>query len=144
METLQELLKKALADTFALYIKAQAYHWNVEGPLFAQAHDFLGDLYTELHGSVDPMAEQIRTLDVFAPTSMTRFLEMTDIECENSVPDFREMCRRLESDNTKVLRTLNVTFDLADNFKKQGIADFIAGRIDAHEKHGWMLRSFLK
>ena len=54
------------------------------------------------------------------------------------------MCRRLESDNAKVLRTLDVAFDLADNFKKQGIADFIAGRIDAHEKHGWMLRSFLK
>jgi starvation-inducible DNA-binding protein len=138
METLQEILKKALADTFALYVKSHAYHWNVEGPLFAQAHGFLGDLYTELHGSIDPIAEEIRTLDIYA------FLEMTDIECENSVPDFREMCRRLESDNTKVLRTLDVAFDLADNFKKQGIADFIAGRIDAHEKHGWMLRSFLK
>ena len=95
METLQEILKKAWADTFALYVKSHAYHWNVEGPLFAQAHDFLGDLYTELHGSIDPMAEEIRTLDVFAPTSMTRFLEMTDIECENSVPDFRSEERKI-------------------------------------------------
>jgi DNA-binding ferritin-like protein len=27
---------------------------------------------------------------------------------------------------------------------KEGIANFIAERLDAHGKHGWMLRSFLK
>ena len=27
---------------------------------------------------------------------------------------------------------------------EQGVADFIASRIDAHGKHGWMFRSILK
>jgi starvation-inducible DNA-binding protein len=144
MEVLQNLMKKLLADTFALYLKSQNYHWNVEGSDFAQYHDFFGDLYEEVYSAVDPTAEQIRTLDTYAPGSLSRFSELTDIEDEMMTPDAREMCRRLLVDNQKVLTTLNMTFKIANNFDKQGIADFIAARIDAHEKHAWMLRSFSK
>jgi starvation-inducible DNA-binding protein len=144
METLQELMKKALADTYAMYLKTQNYHWNVEGFNFAQYHEFFGSIYTELNGAIDPMAEEIRTLDTYAPASFTRFLELTDIADEMTVPDASEMCRRLLADNTKVLTTLDYCFKMAETLNKQGLADFVAGRIDAHEKHGWMLRSSLK
>jgi len=144
MDVLQNLMKKLLADTFALYLKAHNFHWNVEGADFAQYHEFFGDLYEEIYGAVDPTAEQIRTLDTYAPGSLSRFSELTDIEDELMTPDPREMCRRLAVDNQKVLATLNMAFKMADNYDKQGIADFLAGRIDAHEKHAWMLRSFSK
>ena len=144
METLQEIMKKVLADTFALYLKAHNYHWNVEGSNFPQYHEFFGNLYEELHGAVDPIAEQIRSLDIYAPGSFTRFMELSEIEDETSVPAGVEMARRLMTDNERVLATLNVAFKLADQFDKQGLADFIAGRIDTHSKHAWMLRSITK
>jgi starvation-inducible DNA-binding protein len=144
METLQEIMKKVLADTFALYLKAHNYHWNVEGINFPQYHDFFGNLYEELHDAIDPIAEQIRSLDTYAPGSMTRFLELTDIQCELSIPPGVEMATRLYYDNDKVLDVLNVAFKLAEEFDKQGLADFIAGRIDVHNKHAWMLRSITK
>ena len=144
METLQEIMKKVLADTFALYLKAHNYHWNVEGSNFPQYHEFFGNLYEELHGAVDPIAEQIRSLDIYAPGSFTRFMELSEIEDETSVPAGVEMARRLMTDNERVLATLNVAFKLADQFDKQGLADFIAGRIDTHSKHAWMLRSIIK
>jgi len=144
METLQEVMKKVLADTFAMYLKTHNYHWNVEGPLFSQYHSFFGTLYEELHDAVDPIAEEIRALDVYAPGSFTRFMELTDIEDETIIPDSREMVRRLSLDNDKVLQSLNVAFKLATNFDKQGLADFLAGRIDVHNKHAWMFRSLLK
>jgi len=144
MDTLQEIMKKVLADTFALYLKAHNYHWNVEGFNFPQYHEFFGNLYEELHGAVDPIAEQIRSLDTYAPGSFTRFMELSEIEDETSVPAGVEMARRLMTDNERVLATLNVAFKLADQFDKQGLADFLAGRIDAHNKHGWMLRSITK
>ena len=144
METLIEIMKKVLADTFAMYLKAHNYHWNVEGSNFPQYHEFFGNLYEELHGAVDPIAEEIRSLDAYAPGSMTRFLELTEIEDELAVPAGVEMARRLMTDNERVLATLNVAFKLADTMDKQGLADFIAGRIDVHSKHGWMLRSITK
>ncbi len=144
METLVEMMKKVLADTFAIYLKAHNYHWNVEGINFAQFHEFFGNLYEELHGAVDPIAEQIRALDSYAPGSFTRYMELTDIEDETTVPMCQEMARRLLADNEKVLATLNMSFKLANEFDKQGLADFLAGRIDTHNKHAWMLRSISK
>ena len=144
METLIEMMRKVLADTFAMYLKAHNYHWNVEGSNFPQYHDFFGNLYQELHGSVDPIAEEIRALDAYVPGSLSRFLELTEIEDELSIPTGVEMARRLMVDNQKVIMTLDMAFKLADEFDQQGLADFIAGRLDAHKKHGWMLRSITK
>jgi starvation-inducible DNA-binding protein len=144
METLIEMMRKVLADTFAMYLKAHNYHWNVEGSNFPQYHDFFGNLYQELHGAVDPIAEEIRALDAYVPGSLSRFLELTEIEDELSIPNGVEMARRLMVDNQKVIMTLDMAFKLADEFDQQGLADFIAGRIDTHNKHGWMLRSITK
>lgn len=143
-ETLIELMKKTLADTFAMYLKAHNYHWNVEGPNFPQYHGFLGDLYEELHGAVDPIAEHIRALNAYAPGSFARFKELTDIEDELSIPMASQMMGNLYRDNQTVLDTLNMTFKIATQAGKDGVADFIASRIDVHEKHGWMLRSIIK
>ena len=144
METLIEIMRKVLADTFAMYLKSHNYHWNVEGSNFPQYHEFFGNLYEELHGAIDPIAEEIRSLNAYAPGSFTRFMELTEIEDELSIPSGIEMASRLSSDNEKVLMTLNMAFKLAEQFDKQGLADFIAGRIDVHNKHGWMLRSITK
>ena len=144
METLTEMMKKVLADTFAMYLKSHNYHWNVEGPNFPQYHDFFGNLYQELHGAVDTIAEQIRALDSYAPGSFSRFMELTEIEDELNVPLGTDMARKLSTDNEKVLNTLNVTFKLAEQFDQQGLMDFLAGRIDTHKKHAWMLRSISK
>ena len=144
METLIEIMRKVLADTFAMYLKSHNYHWNVEGSNFPQYHEFFGNLYEELHGAIDPIAEEIRSLNAYAPGSFTRFMELTEIEDELSIPSGIEMASRLSLDNEKVLMTLNMAFKLAEQFDKQGLADFIAGRIDVHNKHGWMLRSITK
>ena len=144
MEILIEMMRKVLADAYAFQLKANNYHWNVEGPNFPQYHEFLGNLYEEVFGATDTIAEEIRALDAYAPGSFTRFLELTDIECETNIPNSIEMIKRLSADNDKVLATLNMTFKLANELDKQGLVDFLAGRIDIHNKHGWMLRSIAK
>jgi starvation-inducible DNA-binding protein len=101
-------------------------------------------LYNEVFDVTDTIAEQIRALDAYAPGSFTRFLELTDIVCETSIPMPPEMMMRLKEDNDKIIQTLSVAFKLAEEFDKQGLADFLAGRIDTHSKHGWMLRSLTK
>jgi DNA-binding ferritin-like protein len=50
----------------------------------------------------------------------------------------------LYANNQQVIELLNQTFAVAESENQQGIMDFLAARIDAHGKHGWMLRSFLK
>jgi starvation-inducible DNA-binding protein len=144
METLIELMKKVLADSYAFTIKAQNYHWNVEGPNFPQYHDFFGKLYEEVYSSIDTTAEEIRALGSYTPGSFSRFQELSDIEDETGFPVPAEMFRKLLADNQVIIETLTTAFGLADNFNEQGLADYIAGRIDAHKKHDWMLKSISK
>ena len=141
---LSDDLKVLLASVNSLSIKVQYFHWNVEGDNFPQYHEFLQNLYEEIYSSVDKIAEYIRTLDTYTPGSLTRYAELTIIEDQLKVPRAKLMFAELLSDNSKMIELLNNCFSSAENENKQGIANFIAERLDAHEKHQWMIRSILK
>ena len=137
-------LKTLLATQYALSIKAQYFHWNVEGPDFAQYHDYFANFYEEVYSAVDPIAEYIRTLQEYSPGSFERFQELSIIQGQQKVPRARLMFEELLANNNTVIDLLNQTFASAEQENKQGIANFIAERLDAQAKHGWMLRRFLK
>lgn len=137
-------LKTLLGTQYALSIKAQNFHWNVEGPDFAQYHDFFGNFYSEVYSVVDKIAEYIRTLQEYSPGSLSRFGELSVIQDQIKIPRARLMIEELLSDNGVMIDLLNQCFASAEQENNQGIANFIAERLDAHGKHGWMLRSFLK
>lgn len=138
-------LKTLLATEYAFVIKSQFFHWNVEGPDFAQLHEFFGNIYQEVYdNAIDRTAEYIRVLDDYTPGSFERFTELSRIEGQTKVPRARLMIEELLSDNGQMIDLLNQCFAAAEQENQQGIADFIAERIDAHGKHSWMLRSFLK
>jgi len=54
------------------------------------------------------------------------------------------MLRELLTDSEKMAQLYKVVFDMAETNGDHGLADFFAGRQDAHKKHSWMLRSCLK
>jgi len=144
MKELIDEMKVGLSTVFAFYLKAQYFHWNVEGPNFAQYHKFLGKLYEEVSDSVDPFAEQLRALGSYAPGSLERFKELSKVEDETNVPGATAMIRQLMLDNEIVIDQLNKINKLADDNNKKGLTNFIEGRLDIHSKHAWMLKSFLK
>ena len=141
---LADQLKITQADAFVLYLKAHFYHWNIEGPNFPQYHDFLQNLYLDVFASVDTIAELIRTLDVYAPGTLSRFQSLTTLEESDIIPDALTMIKNIVEQNTLMLETLKKAYSMAEEEKQIGIANFLQDRIQAHEKHGWMLRSITK
>ncbi|MFN9902608.1 MAG: Dps family protein, partial [bacterium] len=87
-------------------IKAQQFHWNVEGPDFPQYHEFFGDLYGEVYASLDKTAEYIRTLDSYTPGSMERFIELSSIKGQTLIPRAELMFNELLKDNELVMHCL--------------------------------------
>lgn len=144
MEELIQQMKVYLADNVAFGMKAQQYHWNVEGDDFAQFHDFLGELYAEVNGANDTIGEQIRALDAYAPLSPGRIASLTTIEETDVAPEAIVMIRNLFSDNAKVLSSITEAFRSAERYSELGLSNFLQDRFDAHKKHQWMLRSILK
>ena len=142
---LAESLKTVLASHYAFVIKAQFFHWNVEGPDFAQLHEFFGNIYEEVYGNtIDRCAEFIRVLDDYAPGSFERFAELSVLSGQIKVPRARLMLEELLQDSNNLMALLNTAIQEAAAEQQEGIAFFLAERIDAMGKHRWMLRSFLK
>ena len=144
MDELVQQMKVVLATTFAFYLKAHNFHWNVEGPNFPQYHSFLGDLYNEAWGAVDTIAEQIRSLDAYAPGSLGRFAQLSAVDDQINIPNAKSMIAELASDNQKISVELEKAFRLAESANKLGLSNFLQDRIDIHAKHGWMLRAIGK
>jgi len=144
MDALVEKMKVVLASAFALYLKAHYFHWNVEGANFPQYHEFFGDLYEEVYGSIDGMAEEIRTLGAYAPGSFKRYSELSVIEDETNVPDALRMVKILQLDNKLVIDELKKARELAEKEGAFGLVNFLEDRLDKHWKHNWMLTSIIK
>jgi starvation-inducible DNA-binding protein len=144
MSALGDSLRVVLADTFAMYLKAHNYHWNVEGPDFFEYHGFLDTLYNELWGAVDAIAEHIRALDEYSPGSFGRFSDLTSIQDAITIPSGVAMFTILMGDNEIVLKSLQNAYALAEKEKEIGLSNFLQDRTDTHKKHGWMLRATVK
>jgi len=139
-----ELIDKAktvLADTFVMYMKSHSYHWNVIGPDFPQLHEFFGNLYEDLHGAVDPLAEHIRALDAFAPATLVRMTELSSIKEDEKIPTTQNMISNLLDANEIVLKSLDDARKKADEDGMFGYVNFLEERMMIHAKHGWMLKA---
>jgi starvation-inducible DNA-binding protein len=139
---LPDQLKTLLANTQVVYHQAHGYHWNVKGSDFAQYHELFGEIYGDLYGSIDPLAENIRKLDANAPFSMEDFVELSSITVAETADDSpNALAKELLSSLDAMVEMLKETFDDATEANEQGIANFIADRLDATQKWVWQLKS---
>ena len=141
---LADNLKTLLATNFAYFLKAHQFHWNVEGPDFGELHAFFQAIYEDAYSALDPTAEYIRYLGEYAPGSLERFTELSEIAGQTKIPRARLMLEELRANNDQMLDVLTACFASANEENEQGIANFIAERLSAHGKYRWQLTSYLK
>ena len=141
---LSDLLKTYLASTFSYYLKAHYFHWNVEGPDFGELHEFFSNIYEDAFGAVDPIAEFIRTTEEYAPGSLGRYLELTQIQDQTKVPRARLMLEELLADTQTMIDLSLAVFNDATSAGRQDVANFAADRQAVHGKYMWQLKSYLK
>jgi starvation-inducible DNA-binding protein len=145
MNELTTAIKVLLANATVMYYKAHQFHWNIEGIEFTQYHEFFGDLYTDVYESIDPTAEWLRKLDDYAPVSMDELFKYKTLKEETTrVELLVDIFASLIAANQEVIDSLNKVFTIANANKQQGVCNFIADRIDTHQKHAWFLRASAK
>jgi starvation-inducible DNA-binding protein len=132
-----EGLGKLLADTYAVYLKTHGYHWNVRGPNFAALHQLFMTQYTEMWTSIDLLAERIRALGELAPLGYASFANLSAIKDGSPDSDAQAMLKELAADHETLIATARSAREGADDVT----ASLIDDRIDAHQKHAWMLKA---
>jgi starvation-inducible DNA-binding protein len=137
-------LSRVLADTYTLYLKTHAFHWNVTGPMFQTLHTMFEQQYNELWTATDLVAERIRALGSYAPGSYADFAEVSSINEERGVPPATKMIKQLLDGHETVARTAREVFPDAERSGDQPTMDLLTERMQVHEKTAWMLRSLLQ
>ena len=144
MDKFLNQLKIAFASQYAFAIKAQNFHWNVEGIDFYQKHKMFQKIYEETYGAVDDFAENIRKIKAYTPASLYRFSALSAVDDEVEILDPQAMVAELLRDAEKMQEIMKVLFTEAENLGHHGLSNFLADRQDAFAKHAWFLRSTLK
>jgi starvation-inducible DNA-binding protein len=123
---------------------AHGYHWNVKGRDFKEFHFFFEEIYNDYDSAIDPTSENIRKLGFDAPYLLNDFQEMTLVN-EDRIEDgnIDAMLASLVRVNQILLDLCVETFAVATDANEQGIANFIAERIDKHQFWNWQLTSSL-
>jgi starvation-inducible DNA-binding protein len=134
-------VSRLMADTYTLYLKTHGYHWNVEGPHFQQLHIQFMEQYTEMWTAVDELAERIRALGHFAPTSYAQMAELSSINEEDGRPDWKTMVKNLAQGHEQVAKTARDVLRIAEDAGDDATSDVVAPRVTLHEKTAWMLRA---
>ena len=146
METpdLAEELKELLADVVSFYFKAHGAHWNVMGTDFSEYHGLFEEIYSDAYLSIDPIAENIRKLGKPAPFQLAAFAAISEIPQDLAIiTDARALAMDILSANDMIIEELSEVFTCATMHNQQGIANFLADRIDSHQRWKWQLSSSL-
>lgn len=143
MNNLIDGYKVYMASNFALYLKTHNAHFNVTGMFFPQLHQIFKEQYEDLWGAFDEIGENIRKLDVFAPAGLSEFKRLSLIDDFDGVLDAKGYLERLMLDHERMIVVIDKVFAMAEADNKQAHMDFLAGRLDMHAKHRWMLKSML-
>ena len=142
-QVMAEAVTRLLADTYALYFKTHAYHWNVTGPRFHDLHAMFEEHYNEMWTATDDIAERVRALGHLAPISYEQMMGSATIQADSDTPKADTMIANLVAGHEQVVRTAREVLALAGEHDDEGTNDIVAPRIRAHEKMAWMLRSTL-
>ncbi|MGA0557482.1 Dps family protein [Larkinella sp. VNQ87] len=143
LSQIAQFLNTVLADEFILYVKTRRAHWNVESPDFYDKHRFFEAQYEQLDEILDDVAERVRMLGHYAPSTLKEFLALTHLsERLHENNDGLGFIRELLADHESLIIRLRENINrFAEELKDLGTSDFITGLMETHEKMAWMLRA---
>lgn len=142
MSTLTGALEKVLADTYALFLKTQNYHWNIEGCCFKENHELFEKEYDDLFEAIDVCAELIRGLGEKVDGTFATFSKNCTIKDGEKDLNADKMLEDLANDHAVVIeKTLREALEAARKADDEVVAGFITERMTFHRKHAWLLKS---
>lgn len=139
-EGVADALAQVLADTYALYAKTHAYHWNVTGPRFTSLHQMFMAQYTALWAALDEIAERIRSLGVMAP-GPDSIAKRAQIQADNGEASAEQMVVNLLKGHETLAKSARSALKKAEDAGDEASVDLMTQRLAFSEKTAWMLRA---
>ena len=133
-----------IGNLYNLYLEAHAAHWNVEGPSFPMLHEFFGDYYEDVFGSIDFFAESLRQHEALAPSTLSGLPKTATIKESNPATNGAQLIQQLYGKNKLLMTNLKKVSSEAAAVDDQGLQNFAQERLGKHLKWDWQFRVQLK
>ena len=136
-------LNGLLADLQVYYQNLRGLHWNVSGRHFFGLHAKFEELYDEVNGVIDEIAERILTLGSVPLHSLADYQKNSRIEPVINVSDGEEAVKAVVSNLRTLLDSERGLLKKAAEAGDEGTAALLSGLIASQEKQHWMLQAWL-
>jgi starvation-inducible DNA-binding protein len=144
LDEVSESLLDYLANTYALYLKTQNFHWNVKGPDFFSLHLLFEKQYKELAEAVDELAERVVSLGFHVDATFSGFVKRSMIkELKKMIPS-KQMIKELLEGHEALSAMGRPLVSRFQDLHDDPSSDLIIKRQTFHDQAAWMLRSHLE
>jgi starvation-inducible DNA-binding protein len=136
-------LVQLLRDTSYLLNQTYIVHWNIMGGKFYSIHKLTQEIYEEMQGGLDTIAEHLRSLDISTPMSVEDLNNSVMQPIPDSCFDQDGMICALAVNNNSLAESFHLLAEEAEAMQDQFTLDLAVERGRAHKKFQWLLKSTL-
>jgi len=141
--TTAEQLTQVFYNNFVAYYRSHAAHVNVTGRNFRSDHKLLGGVYERRQAEIDKIAEILRTMDEFMPTSLVDVCENSTIPTDVIEGSADELLEAVMMDLEHLLSDFKELITIASEEGMEEVSNYAQDQALDIEKSIWMLRSTL-
>jgi len=141
--TTAEQLTQVFYNNFVAYYRSHAAHVNVTGRNFRSDHKMLGGIYERRQAEIDKIAEILRTMDEFMPTSIVDVCENSTIPTDVIEGSADEMLESVMMDLEHLLGDFRELITIASEEDLEEVSNYAQDQALDIEKSIWMLKSTL-
>ncbi len=137
-------LVQCLRDSMHLYQQTLLVHWNLMGGKFYSIHKLTQEIYEEMQGGNDTIAEHIRSLDIATPKTVEdlTYSTLPAIPLENCFAQ-EAIIAQLATNHNVLATTFENLAQMAESIGDQLTLDLAVERGRVHKKFQWLLKSNL-
>lgn len=142
--TTESQLQQVFANNFVAYFRSHVAHVNIQGRNFYSDHKLLGKIYEDLQGQIDTIAELLRSLGEFMPTSLEEVMGTSTVNLAEVLGSAEELLAEIKADLEDLKADYEELIAVAEADGHQEIANYAQDRVLQLAKYLWMLDSTLE
>ena len=139
-ESVARALADVLSDTYRLLFKTDAYHWNVEGEVFAAINTLTAEQHDNMFAAAEALAARIRSLGHLAPSRMQEVMDRSGNESRTGALNTSQMMADLATEHEAICHRLMALLEAATLQNDIPTEDITVERLAFHQQAGWLLR----
>ena len=142
MSNTLNLLRQLQADSLVLFVKTHNFHWHVKGGDFFQVHQATEEIYENLAGMFDDLAERVVQLGGTPVVTLQEALQTSKVK-EETATNFRskEVFSVLTKEYESLLELFLKLSDSAEADHDKVTAGYADEQVAKLQKSLWMLKA---